>query len=31
MRLKKVFASALAAAMLVCAVAIPAFAEEDVE
>ena len=31
MRLKKVFASALAAAMLVCAVAVPAFAAEDVE
>ena len=31
MRLKKVFAGALAAAMLVCAVAVPAFAAEDVE
>ena len=31
MRLKNVFAGALAAAMLVCAVAIPAFAAEDVE
>lgn len=31
MRLKKVFAGALAAAMLVCAVAVPAFAAEEVE
>ena len=31
MRLKKIFAGALAAAMLVCAVAVPAFAAEDVE
>ena len=31
MRLKKVFAGALAAAMLVCAVAVPAFAAEGVE
>ena len=31
MKLKKVFASALAAAMLVCAVAVPAFAAEEVE
>ena len=31
MRLKKVFAGALAAAMLVCAVAVPAFAAEAVE
>ena len=31
MRLKKVFAGALAAAMLVCAVAAPAFAAEEVE
>ena len=31
MRLKKVFAGALAAAILVCAVAVPAFAAEDVE
>lgn len=30
-RLKKVFAGALAAAMLVCAVAVPAFAAEEVE
>ena len=30
MRLKKVFAGALAAAMLVCAVAVPAFAAEEV-
>ena len=29
MRLKKVFAGALAAAMLVCAVAVPAFAAEE--
>ena len=31
MRLKKVFVGALAAAMLVCAVAVPAFAAEEVE
>ena len=31
MRVKKVFAGALAAAMLVCAVAVPAFAAEEVE
>ena len=31
MRLKKVFAGALAAAMLVCAVAVPAFVAEEVE
>ena len=31
MRLKKVFAGVLAAAMLVCAVAVPAFAAEEVE
>ena len=31
MRLKKVFAGALAAAMLMCAVAVPAFAAEKVE
>ena len=31
MRLKKVFAGALAAAMLVCAVAVPVFAAEEVE
>ena len=31
MRLKKVFAGALAAAMLVCAVAVPAFAAEEAE
>ena len=31
MRLKKVFAGALAAAMLMCAVAVPAFAAEEVE
>ena len=31
MRLKKVFAGTLAAAMLVCAVAVPAFAAEEVE
>ena len=31
MRLKKVFAGALAAAMLMCAVAVPAFAAEGVE
>ena len=31
MRLKKVFAGALAATMLVCAVAVPAFAAEEVE
>lgn len=31
MRLKKIFAGALAAAMLVCAVAVPAFAAEEVE
>lgn len=31
MRLKQVFAGALAAAMLVCAVAVPAFAAEEVE
>ena len=31
MRLKKVFAGALAAAMPVCAVAVPAFAAEEVE
>ena len=31
MRLKKVFAGALAAAMLVCAVAVPAFAAGEVE
>ena len=31
MRLKKVFAGSLAAAMLVCAVAVPAFAAEEVE
>ena len=31
MRLKKVFAGALAVAMLVCAVAVPAFAAEEVE
>ena len=30
MRLKKAFAGALAAAMLVCAVAVPAFAAEEV-
>ena len=31
MRLKKVLAGVLAAAMLVCAVAVPAFAAEEVE
>ena len=31
MRLKKVFAGALAAAMLVCAVAVPAFAADEVQ
>lgn len=31
MKLKQVFAGALAAAMLVCAVAVPAFAAEEVE
>ena len=31
MRLKKVFGGALAAAMLVCAVAVPALAAEEVE